>query len=542
MTIRIDRRSFMLTGTLGLGAFALPGFAQVANVLGARGFTHAVASGEPAADGMLFWTRYVPADGGAAKLRVEVAESADFARVVAGGEMVTGPWRDHTAKITVTGLKPFTRYHYRYIAPDGSFSPVGRAKTLPMGDTPAFKAAIFSCSNLGFGYFNAYAHAAPRDDIDLTIHLGDYFYEYAPDNYPAAGQLVGNRIPQPMHEIVALADYRLRYASYRADPDLQALHQNHAMVVQWDDHESANDSWEGGAQNHQADEGDWAIRRAAAVQAYREWLPVSDEPWGSYAVGNLATLFRTETRLFARSKPPELAPLFMTGGDPIAALTAFRDGAWQDPAVTMMGSTQEAWLDSAMAQSVRDQVRWQVVGFGTIMGQTRAPEDALGWIKADAPARTKAYVQGGVAASKLGLPSNLDNWGGYPAARARFLKSAQRHGGSTIVIAGDSHNAWAYDLAQDGKPAAVEFAGQGVTSPGYESAIGIDPKRVAAALVATNPELKWCDTSRRGYMALSLTPDSATNEWIFVDGVRQRSPAASVGHTATVRRGRNVMG
>ncbi|GAA0738372.1 alkaline phosphatase D family protein [Sphingomonas japonica] len=541
MTLLIDRRSLLLTGTLGLGAFAVPGFAQLAGVPGARGFTHGVASGEPGAHSMLLWTRYVPADGDAVKLRAEIAETPDFARVIRGGEMITGPWRDHSAKITVAGLEPGRRYHYRFVAPDGSVSATGRTRTLPEGAAERFTAAVFSCSNIGFGYFNAYAHAAARGDLDLTIHLGDYFYEYAPDNYPAADQLVGNRVPQPMKEIVALADYRLRYASYRADPDLQAIHAAAPMVVQWDDHESANDSWEGGAQNHQDGEGDWLARKAAAMQAFREWLPVSDEPWAEYRIGTLASLFRTETRLLGRSKPPELAPLFVGGGDPVAALTAFRDGAWQDPAATMMGSVQEAWLDGAMARSVRDGVAWQVVGFGTIMGNTRAPEEALGWIKADAPERTKAYVTAGVTASKLGLPSNLDNWGGYPAARARFLKSAQALGGSTIVLAGDSHNAWAYDLAQDGRPAATEFAGQGVTSPGYESAVAIDPKQVAAALVRTNPELKWCDTSRRGYMALTLTPGEARNDWVFVDTVRMRGTGASVGHTATVERGRNVM-
>ncbi|MBB5700104.1 alkaline phosphatase D family protein [Sphingomonas yantingensis] len=541
MTLRIDRRSLIVTGTLGLGAFALPGFARQATIANARGFTHSVASGEPGATTMLLWTRYVPADGAPAKVKVEVAETPDFARVVGGAEMVTGPWRDHTVKLHVTGLKPGTRYHYRFVAPDGTTSPVGRTKTLPEGPVPSFKAAIFSCSNYGFGFFNAYAHAAARADLDLAIHLGDYIYEYAPANYPAADQVVANRVPQPFKEIVALADYRLRYASYRADRDLQALHAAMPMVVQWDDHESANDSWEGGAQNHQAEEGDWNARRSAAVQAYREWLPVSEEPWKAYDIGSLATLYRTETRLFARSQPPELAPLFLKGGDPIPALKAFRDGPWQDPSVTMMGTEQEGWLDTAMAASVRAGTRWQVVGFGTIMGNTRAPAEAVSWLKPDAAPRSRAWVQAGVTAGTLGLPSNLDNWGGYPAARARFLKSAQAYGGSTVVICGDSHNAWAYDLAQDGKPAAVEFAGQGVTSPGYESAIGVDPRQVAAAMVAANPELKWCDTSRRGYMALTLTPDRATNEWLFVDTIRQRSPRVSDTHRASTEHGRNVM-
>lgn len=541
MTVTVTRRALLATGTLGLGAFALPGFSIAQTMLAARGFTHSVTSGEPGADSMLLWTRYVPATGDSARLVAEISESENFARIVASGAIITGPWRDWTAKVTLDGLAPGRRYFYRFVAADGTRSPVGRTKTLPDDAAATWRAAVFSCSNFGFGWFNAYGHAAARDDLDAAIHLGDYFYEYSPGKYPPAAAQVAGRIPQPLAETIHLADYRLRFASYRADPDLQALHAKVPWIVQWDDHESANDSWEGGAENHDpATEGDWNQRRAASVQAYREWMPVSDEPWKAYDIGTLATLWRTETRLFARSRQREIEQV-MASGDKLAALKAFRDGAWVDPAITMMGSQQESWLAHDLARSVKQGQKWQVVGFGTIMGNTRAPEEALGWIKADAPARTQAYVKAGVTASKLGLPSNLDNWGGYPAARARFLKSAQAHGGSTIVIAGDSHNAWAYDLAQEGRPAAVEFAGQGVTSPGYESAIAIDPKRVAAAMVAANPELKWCDTSRRGYMALTLTPDAATNEWLFVDTVRERRPTASVGHKATVAHGRNVM-
>lgn len=539
MTIRIDRRSFVLTGTLGLGAWAVPGFAQGPNWI-ADGFTHSVASGEPGADSVLLWTRYV-GKGDAAKLKVEVAESADFAKVVAGGEAITGPWRDWTTKIVVTGLKPGTRYHYRFVAPDGSFSPVGRTRTLPEDGASRFGIAVFSCSNLGFGYFNAYGHAAAREDIDLAVHLGDYIYEYPQGNYPALDQVVANRLQLPATEILHLADYRLRYASYRSDPDLQALHAAKPMLIQWDDHESANDSWEGGAQNHTPDkEGDWSLRREAAMQAWREWMPVSDEPWKSYEIGGLATLFRTETRLLGRTKPPSAAPFF-GAADPVAALTAFRDGAWQDPAMTMMGWEQEAWLAAGLKRSVKAGTRWQLVGFGTIMGKQVAPRQAMEWLKPDASDFSKRYVQAGVTLASLGLPMNFDNWGGYPAARARFLKAAQAANANLVVLAGDSHNAWAYDLAQDGRPAGVEFAGQAVTSPGYESSIGVDPKIVARALVETNPELKWCDTSRRGYMALTLTPDSVRNDWLFVDTIKQRTTAASIGHSATVARGRNVM-
>ncbi|WP_448662289.1 alkaline phosphatase D family protein [Sphingomonas sp. CJ20] len=538
MTLQIDRRALLLTGTLGLGALAIPGFA-LAQAL-AQGFTHSVASGEPGPDTMLLWTRYVPAGGDAVKLRAEVSATADFAKVLAGGEQITGPWRDFTAKITVQGLRPNTRYFYRFVAPDGSFSPVGRTKTLPVGDVSRFGIGVFSCSNLPFGFFNAYGHAATRDDIDLWVHLGDYLYEYKRGGYAPSGGAVANRWPEPAGEMIHLADYRLRYASYRSDPDLQALHAMKPMLVQMDDHESANNSREMGAQNHQADEGEWSDRKAASLQAFKEWMPVSETPWGSYDVGTLATLYRTESRLIARSDEPELSPLFKTG-DPAKALAEFRDGPLQDAARTMLGSEQEVWLGHAMARSVRSGQKWQVVGFGTIMGKQFTPPQAMEWLKPDAGAATKAYVQAGVLASKLGVPADLDNWGGFPAARARFLKSAQAAGADLVVLCGDSHNAWAFDLAQDGKPAGVEFAGHAVTSPGYESALGVDPKIVASAMVAANPELKWCDTSRRGYMAVTLTPNAARNDWVFMDTITERNTRASIGHTATVRRGSNVM-
>ncbi|MBY0583822.1 MAG: alkaline phosphatase D family protein [Sphingomonas sp.] len=541
MNMRIDRRSFMLTGSLGLGAFAIPGFAQTMTMADARGFTHCVASGEPGADSMLLWTRYVPASGDSVHLRAEISPTADFAKVVSGGQQVTGPWRDWTAKITVDGLKPATTYFYRFVAPDGSFSPVGQTRTLPVGPVASFRAAIFSCSNMPFGYFNAYAHAHNRTDIDLAIHLGDYFYEYAGGHYPEPKDAIADRIPAPEHEIVHIVDYRLRYASYRSDPDLQRLHQSVPMIVQWDDHESANDSWEGGAENHQsAEEGDWNVRRAAAMQVYREWMPVSDEPWKSYEIGTLATLFRTETRLLGRTKQPDIAGVFKAF-DTQKALATFRDTVWLDPASSMMGTQQESWLAHAMRASVKAGQKWQVVGFGTVMGNQYLPADAVSWLAPDAGARAKTFVLAGIAAAKAGLPFNYDSWGGYPAARARFLKASQAMGANLIAISGDSHNAWAHDLGQDGKPAGVEFAGHSVTSPGYESAVAADARTVAEGLIKASPELKWCDTSRRGYMALTLTPTKASNDWIMVDTIKEKSVKAMVGHTATVMRGRNVM-
>ena len=541
MTPIIDRRALLLTGTWGVAALAVPGFAQGSALLAARGFTHSVASGEPGATSMLCWTRYVPAGGGAVELVLEVSESADFRRPVAGGRTITGPWRDHTAKVTATGLKPGRRYHYRFVAPDGTASPVGTTKTLPDAGATRFRAAVFSCSNLGFGWFNAYGHAAARDDLDLCIHLGDYIYEYEPGNYPSAAETIAGRRFLPEREIVALADYRLRYASYRADPDLQALHAKLPWIVSADDHETANDTWEGGAENHQPGEGEWSVRRAAAAQAWREWMPVNDLPWQSYDIGTLATLLRTDTRALGRTHPPETAGA-LAAADPAKALAAFRDGPWRDPAATMLGNVQEAWVGDALAASVRRGQRWQLVGFGTVMGTINTPAAAPEWVRDDLPDRFKARIRRSIEQARAGLPTNMDSWGGYPAARDRFLRAAQAAGAELVVLSGDSHNGWAFDLSEGGRPAGVEFGGHSVSSPGYDQILSADPGVVAAGLVAASPELRWCDTSRRGYMALTVMPDRVANEWLFVDTVRTRRPAARVGHSATVRRGARRLG
>lgn len=535
------RRQILKTAAFGASALLLPDWARATGLLTASGFTHSVASGEPAAHEVLLWTRYVPTNRGPADVRVELSETEDFARIVSGGAMQTGPWRDHTVKIVATGLMPARRYFFRFIAPDGSMSPIGRTRTLPADGRQPWRAAVFSCSNLPFGWFNAYAHAAASDAFDCTIHLGDYFYEYQRGTYPTLQEALPGRVILPEGTTVHTADYRLRFASYRADPDLQELHRRFPMIAQWDDHESANDSWEGGAEHHDpATDGDWGARKDAAMQVYREWMPVSEAPWAAYDIGGLATLFRTETRVLGRTQQPDIAPLFKDA-DPVVALKSFRDGAWQDPAASMMGSEQEAWLAGAMQRSVRSGRPWQIVGFGTIMGNTVMPKAAQGWLANEAPG-TARYIGAGLTAASVGLPFNFDSWGGYPAARARFLRQVQGMGGNTVVLSGDSHNAWAYNLMHEGKPAAVEFAGHSVTSPGFEHDVRTAPATVARALVEDNPELAWCDTARRGYMALTVTADAVTNEWIMLDTIRERSIAATVGHRATVRAGAHRMG
>lgn len=540
MVLKIDRRNLILGGGLGLAALALPAGAALARqLLTATGFTHSVASGEPASDAMLLWTRYIPAgDESVVRLQVELALDPSFAKVVAGGSVRTGAYRDWTAKVTVDGLKPGTVYWYRFIAPNGDKSLVGRTKTLPVGPATRFGLAVFSCSNLPYGLFNAYGHAADRKDLDLWLHTGDYLYENGVASLKD-GEWGPGRTLLPATEIINIADYRLRYALYRADPDLQRLHQVAPMVALWDDHESANDSWEGGAANHQpAKEGDWNVRRAAAMQVYREWMPVSEEPWKAYQIGTLATLYRTESRLLARTQQADIGATFKAE-DPDAALKAFRDGPWQDPSATMMGSTQESWLAHQFKANARSN-GWQMVGMGTILGRTVMPKDAADWLRPETPARKVAGYKNNIRAAQAGLPMWMDRWDGYPAARARLLKSAQAADADLVMLSGDSHNAWAYGLMEEGKPAGVEFAGQGVTSNGLEGDMGADPKVVAAGFMAANPEMKFADTSQRGYMMMQITPQRVTGEWLFMQTIKARSLELAGTHRMSVEKGRKV--
>ena len=521
MTIRIDRRQLLHTGLFGIGALASP---AASRLLSAGGFTHGVASGEPGPDSVLLWTRFV--SEGEPALAVEVAEDEEFGRVVASGEAVARNRRDFTARTTVAGLDPGRWYFYRFRAPDGDVSPVGRTRTLPRGAVERFRLGVFSCSNLRFGFFNAYGHAAARDDIDLAVHLGDYFYEYDIAHYPEPGQAVPRREIMPQTETVALADYWLRYASYRADPDLQALHARFPTIARWDDHEFANDVWEHGAENHQPEEGLWEVRKRAALQAYRDWMPVSDAPWESYEIGDLATIFLPETRIAGRMEPLSYLPLARGGGPLETALTEFRDGPWASEERTVLGSLQEAWLHRAIGTSAAAGKRWQVLAQQIVMGRLNFPLPFAEDIPADAPEVVRQRAGLLAAARRAGLPLNLDAWDGYPAARSRLLSSALEADANLVVLSGDSHNGWAFDLPEQGAPAGVEFAGHSVTSPGFESFLpGVDPARVAGALREASPDLKWADTSGRGYLTVVLTPDEVRGEWLFLDTVRTRSTA-----------------
>ena len=516
----LTRRSlFTLAGT----SAALAAAPAAASGFG-TGFTHNVASGEPSANSVLLWTRFVADQD--TTLVWTVAETADLlAKPVAQGNVKASAERDWCAKAMATDLVPDRWYYYYFTAPSGATSPIGRTRTLPVDTTAQFRMAVFSCSNFGFGWFNAYGHAAEANDADLAVHLGDYIYEYGADNYPNPSQGLAERVLQPATEIVALTDYRLRYATYRADPDLQRLHQVLPMIAVWDDHESANDSYKDGAQNHQPDtEGDWQVRKAAAKKAYREWMPVSDDPYAAYQVGDLATLFRIDTRLEGREQQFSLEKVLAGSTDPQAALTAFRDGAWANPERQLLGAAQDAWLADGLAASTARGTHWQVLVQQVLIGNLKSPQALAGMTGDGLPDFIRQRLAAAAMASKAGLPLNMDAWDGYPAARERVFKAALAADANLVVLAGDTHNGWAFDLTHEGANVGVELGVCSVSSPGFEAYLSfLKPDVLASALVAENEQLQWADTAQRGYMVVELTPARAVTEYRFTGSVKQRS-------------------
>ena len=263
---------------------------------------------------MVLWTRVTP-DGYRRRIRVKliVAKDPSFRQIVFRRYYSAVPASDYTVKIDAHGLRPGTTYFYRFLS-EGEASPTGRTRTLPR-HTDHVRFGLASCSNYPFGFFAGYGHLADKPDLDALIHVGDYIYEYANGTY-GDGSAIG-RIPSPNRETVDLSDYRWRYGQYRSDPQLQEAHRQHPWIITWDDHETTNDAWEGGAENHDDTEGDWEDRKLAARRAWFEWLPVRD-PGGSryrsgrifrrFQFGDLLQLDMLDTRLFGREQ--QVPPLF----------------------------------------------------------------------------------------------------------------------------------------------------------------------------------------------------------------------------------------
>ena len=527
--MRIDRRKAL--ALLGLGA-ATPATGQTAK-LGIR-FNHGVASGDPLQDRVVLWTRITPdKPGGQVAYTWSLNPIDRRAGGAKRGSGVTGPERDYTAKVDVTGLDAGRAYTFSFEA-GGVTSPLGRTRTLPKGPTADVVMAVASCTLFPNGYFNAYQAIADLPRVDVVLHLGDYIYEYGgPGSYGMNSPVAGVRPHDPPREILSLDDYRRRHAQYKADAQLQAAHARAPWIVVWDDHETANDSYMSGAENHQpAAEGDWNARKAAALKAYFEWMPIRDPGAGvtlaeagmrTFDFGDLASLIMVETRLTARDQQLNLErDLPVVDGKPdVAAFQKKLD----DPARRMMSAKQEAWIGAEAARSVKAGHAWQVLGNEVVMARVRpfSPKAALTPEEFSAVAGgNERRIASMERAAALGLPTALDMWEGYPADRERLYRALDGAGARPIVVSGDSHSFWANELHDaSGKLVACEFGTTGITSPGAgEIAPGLNYGDLVAR---TNPEVRFNDQVSKGFVLLTLTRTEAKAQMMAVSTIVEKS-------------------
>ena len=512
-------------------------------------FDHGVASGDPLADRVIVWTRVTPQESWRRiRVRVEVASDKEFKSLVHSSSETATAESDYTVKVDVEGLSAGTIYYYRFRS-GKSVSAVGRTKTLPQGDVNSVKLAVFSCANYPIshgGYFNVYGHAAKTADVDAVIHLGDYIYEYgrAPDSGTGNLEETGRDLPQYSDkEILTLDDYRTRYALYRTDPQLQALHAAHPFITVWDDHEIANDAYVGGAQNHDESEGSFDKRKTAALQAYYEWMPVrsvdGENPkriYRSFSFGNLVELFMLDTRLSGREKQLGYKNYF----DPDTGFDSsrFREDIGS-PGRTLLGPDQLAWLRGGLAGST---ATWQILGQQVLMGRMnvpaeiiphlgdRTPEvagliDQLTKVKARMLREDSSVTQDEMNRINTVLPYNLDAWDGYPAEREAVLGTAYGADKNLVVLAGDTHNGWANNLKDmEGNQVGVEFATPSVSSGGLETYLKLTSQQAeefARDLEVLVDGLVYSNTKDRGYMIVSFTAKRAQSQWIYVDTVKR---------------------
>ena len=518
-----------LTGCQGLGEPAFqPPFA------GRVTFDHGVASGDPQSDRVILWTRVTPSIEAPVWVVWQVFADQALSTQVAAGGIQTNAARDYTVKVDASGLEPGKVYYYIFTVNTETGpvpSALGRTKTLAASGTTPVRAAVVSCSNYPFGFFHAYDAISQIDDLDVIIHLGDYLYEYGRDGYGSeTGAQIG-REHSPPTEITKLADYRHRHAQYKADKALQRAHAAAPWICTWDDHESANNAYRTGAQNHNEGEGVWSDRKQIAVQAYLEWMPVRDpEPgaarealWRQFAFGDVASLICLETRLAGRSEEiswsSELAGVGQTDMRAKAREVMARVN---DPSRTMLGAEQEDWLADALAKSTRAGKAWQVLANQVIMARVKTPNFSQSLTASEKARITEPRVRGLLGFSTLGQPLNLDAWDGFPAARERLYAGAKQAGAKLVTLTGDTHTGWANRLRdKSGDQRGVEFGCTSVTSPGFGRFMpGVSG--VGDMFVDANEDVTWHDPEGGGYTILELSASHVTAHFYKVSDVTQQ--------------------
>ena len=469
-------------------------------------FEHGVASGDPSGSTVVIWTRVTTAfeDPQTVEVFWEIATDADFNERVATGLFITGSKRDYTVKVIPAGLEPGTQYFYRFQAL-GRTSPIGETKTVVRGTAESVRFGLVSCSNLRRGYFHAYRNLAARNDLDAILHLGDYYYESG-----GAGEVQG-RDHEPPWELLSLEDYRVRFANYRRDPDLQELHRKLPWIAVWDDHESANNAFFDGASAHQTDEGDWFERKAASQRAYFEWMPIREQAefgqiWRTIRFGDLVDLSMLDTRIWGRAEQAINVPGL-------------------DDERQLLGDDQEAWLFDELKSSTSV---WRVLGQQVMMGQLKA----LG----------RPNEVGG------GAFINLDQWDGYRGARKRLYDViGQNEVTDLVVLTGDIHSSWANELTQDPNnpdtynpetgegSVGVEFVTPGVTSAGLNGL----PDNIVAQLDGANPHIKYFELTSRGYVVLEFNREFAQADFHHVTDVTNPETTEAISASYRVERGSN---
>lgn len=521
-------------------------------------FIHGLASGDPTQTAVILWTRVTPIEdnfSGELPISWAVATDADFQDIVTNGEATISQASDYTIKVDAIDLTPDTTYYFRFTSGE-STSETGVTRTLPEGAVDSIKLAVMSCSNYPAGYFNVYDMAAEQQDLNAVLHLGDYIYEYDRQGYASENAAILGREVLPDAEIVSLHDYRTRYAQYRSDASLQKLHAAVPFIAVWDDHEITNDAWRGGAENHQESEGDYEERKLVALQAYFEWMPIRPVVEGNneiinrqFQFGNLVDLYMLDTRVVGRDEQLNYANYIDLATGVIDAASFTADVS--DSNRTLLGAEQLSWLLSGMTSST---ARWQLLGQQVLMGRMNLPAavatqqlsigefaelaqiailaqrvaagdptltaDEIAFFAANQE-RLTAEIQALLALPSI--PYNLDAWDGYAYEREVILGTAKQLNKNLVVVAGDTHNAWANNLRDlQGEIVGVEFATASVSSPGLETVLAIAPEDVPATeigVVQLVDDLQYFNAADRGFMIVTFTPEKVISQWHYVDTI-----------------------
>jgi alkaline phosphatase D len=462
-------------------------------------FYHGVASGDPLPDRVIIWTRVTPEDSlSSVSVLWEVAEDENFGSIYKSDSVTTTPARDYTVKVDVDALQPDHVYYYRFKS-FGATSITGRTKTAPINVKDSLKFAVVSCANWEWGYFNGYDKIADRPVLDAVLHLGDYIYEYATGKY---GDTTIGRFNIPRTEIISLTDYRTRYSQYRTDVGLRRVHQQHPFIAIWDDHEIANNSYTEGAQNHQPEEGDYATRKAAAKQAYYEWIPIreSRQLYRSFSFGPLADVIMLDERLAGRSAPAD----------------SLSDPSFNSPERSMLGAEQLTWFENSLKSS---KAAWKVIGNQVIFADVN------------------------LSAAQPKMPRNLDSWDGYPAEKKAIEDFIiQNKVKDVIFTTGDTHGSWAIEVAESIKKNytafAVEFGTTSISSANGDEHKSVDTvKMTEASVMKSNPHIKYINDRDHGYMLVTLSPLKAKVDWFYTKTLREPRTEEFLGKSFTVEKG-----